>query len=44
MTPAEFFAPLEDDDSTYHKLCEQLRTLSDEDLDKVATFINWITK
>lgn len=44
MTTAEFFAPLEDDDSTYHKLCEQLRTLSDEDLDKVATFINWITK
>ena len=44
MTPAEFFAPLEDDYSTYHKLCEQLRTLSDEDLDKVATFINWITK
>lgn len=44
MTPAEFFAPLEDDDSAYHKLCEQLRTLSDEDLDKVATFINWITK
>ena len=44
MTPAEFFAPLEDDNSTYHKLCEQLRTLSDEDLDKVATFINWITQ
>ena len=30
--------------SYIHKLCEQLRTLSDEDLDKVATFINWITK
>lgn len=44
MTPAEFFAPLENDDSPYHKLCEQLRTLSDEDLNKVETFINWITK
>ena len=44
MTLAEFFAPMEDEDSTYQKLCEQLRTLSDEDLDKVATFINYITK
>lgn len=44
MTPSEFFAPLEDDDSTYHKLCEQLKTLSDEDLDKVATFISWIAR
>lgn len=44
MTPSEFFAPLENDDSPYHKLCEQLRTLDDEDLSKVAAFINWITK
>ncbi len=42
MTPAEFFAPLEKDDSAYGKLCERLRSLNEEDLDKVATFINWI--
>lgn len=44
MTPGEFFAPLEQNDSAYHKLCEQLRTLSNEDLEKVVTFTKWITK
>lgn len=44
MTPGEFFAPLEQDDSAYHKLCEQLRALSEEDLEKVATFTEWITE
>ena len=43
MTPSEFFAPLENDDTPYRKLCEQLRILSDEDLEKISTFINWIT-
>lgn len=42
MTPAEFFAPLENDESLYYKICEQLRSLNDEDLDKVAAFISWI--
>ncbi len=44
MTPGEFFAPLERDDSAYHKLCERLRSLSEEDLEKVATFTKWITE
>ena len=44
MTPSEFFAPLENNDTPYHKLCEQLRMLSDEDLEKISTFINWITE
>ena len=44
MTPADFFAPLQEDESLYHKLCEQLRSLSDDDLKKVATFIDWIRK
>lgn len=44
LSPTEFFAPLENDDSLYHKLCEQLRELDDKDLEKVATFINWISK
>ena len=43
MTPSEFFARLENNDTPYRKLCEQLRMLSDEDLEKISTFINWIT-
>lgn len=44
MTPTEFFAPLENDESPYYKLCEELRSLNNDDLDKVSTFISWITK
>lgn len=44
MTPAEFFAPMEDADTPYRELCEKLRTLDDEDLEKVSTFIGWIEK
>ena len=44
MTPGEFFAPLEQDDSAYHKLCERLRSLGEGDLEKVATFTKWITE
>ncbi len=44
MTPAEFFAPMEDEETLYHKLCEKLRTLSDDDLEKVNIFIRWIEK
>lgn len=43
LTPAEFFAPLESNDSLYHKLCEQLRELDDRELEKVETFIKWIS-
>lgn len=43
LTPAEFFAPLESKDSLYHKLCEQLRKLDDRELEKVETFIKWIS-
>ena len=44
ITPAEFFAPLEHDESVYHKLCEDLRNFRDEDLGKVATFLSCIKK
>ena len=44
MTPAEFFAPMEDAKTPYHQLCEKLRTLSDDDLEKVSMFVNWIEK
>ena len=38
------YTHLQEDESLYHKLCEQLKSLSDDDLKKVATFINWIAK
>lgn len=44
MTPAEFFAPLEPTNTPYAKLCERLRGLDDSDLEKVDTFISWISK
>ena len=44
MTPAEFFAPLDDANTQYRKLCEKLRTMNEEDLEKVSTFIHWIEK
>ena len=44
MTPTEFFAPTENMDTSYRKLCEKLRALSDEKIEKVSTFIDWIEK
>ena len=44
ITPAEFFAPLEDKESKFHLVCDRLRRLNDDDLDKVDTFIGWIEK
>ncbi len=44
MTPAEFFAPMENTQTLYHELCEKLRVLSDEDLEKVRAFMSWIEK
>ncbi len=44
ITPAAFFAPLEDSESKYHKVCTRLQNLDDDDLDKVNSFISWIEK
>ncbi|MDO5783685.1 MAG: helix-turn-helix transcriptional regulator [Eubacteriales bacterium] len=44
MTPVEFFAPIENNDTLYGKLCERLKELDDVDLEKVDTFVDWITK
>lgn len=44
MTPAEFFAPLDDANAPYRELCEKLRTMNEEELEKVSTFIGWIEK
>ena len=42
MTPAEFFAPLESTDTLYAKLCTRLRSLKEEELEKVLIFIDLI--
>lgn len=44
MSPSEFFAPLEDKETPYYRLCERLKTLNEEDFEKVDTFITWISK
>lgn len=44
MTPSEFFAPMEDAGTLYRELCEKLRTLEEEDLEKVRVFLSWIDK
>lgn len=43
MSPSEFFAPLDDKDTPYSRVCERLRTIDDADLEKVDTFLTWIT-
>lgn len=44
VTPAVFFAPMDDTETGFARLCEQLRTMSDADLEKVTTFVGWISK
>mgnify|MGYP003289399797 CR=1 FL=1 len=43
MSPVDFFAPLISEDTPYNTICERLRSLEDADLEKVNTFLNWIT-
>ncbi len=42
ISPAEFFAPLEAKDTLYARLCERMSNLSESDLEKIDTFINWL--
>lgn len=44
MTPSEFFAPLDNKDTPFHRICDRLRSLTDEEIEKVRTFIDWIQK
>lgn len=44
MTPAEFFAPLDDANTPYRELCEKLRNMDEEDIEKVNLFVGWIGK
>lgn len=44
VTPEEFFSPLKDADSTYSKLCDRLRGMDEAELEKVSTFVEWMSK
>ena len=44
MTPAEFFRNMDDPSSPRALLNEKLMTLSDDDLEKVRQFVDWITE
>ena len=39
-----YLAPLDDEDTTYRKVCEKLRTMNESDIEKINTFIGWIEK
>lgn len=44
VSPVEFFIGLKGKDSLRTELSDKLLGLSDEDLEKVSTFIDWIEK
>ena len=44
LTPTEFFAGADADNSLRAQLHEEITRLSEEDLEKVSTFIDWIKK
>ena len=44
VSPSEFFVGLEGNNALRAKISEGLRELSDEDLEKVSLFIQWITE
>lgn len=44
MTPVDFFAPLGTEDTPYNILCDRLRSLDANDLQKVSTFLDWIAE
>lgn len=44
ISPADFFAPLENADTSFSKLCKRLQVWSDEDLEKINTFADLLGK
>lgn len=44
ITPSDFFAPLDNSDTVFSKLCKRLRTWNDEELEKVNAFADLIGK
>lgn len=44
ITPSDFFAPLQNADTVFSKLCKRLQVWSDEDLEKINTFADLLGK
>lgn len=44
MTPADFFAPLAKENTTFEKLSKRLQSWSEDDLAKVLAFVDLIEK
>ena len=44
MTPVDFFAPLGTEDTPCNTICDRLRSLDADDLQKVSTFLDWIAE
>lgn len=44
ITPSDFFAPLENADATFSKLCRRLQAWNDEDLEKINAFADLLGK
>lgn len=42
LSPQEFFAPFNDKQTAHSLLCERLRALNEEDLEKVSIIVGWI--
>ncbi len=44
MTPAEFFGPASNPETPYYSLCDRLKALPEDDLEKVNTLLTWLGK
>lgn len=44
ISPSDFFAPMENADSVFSKLCKRLQTWDDDDLKKINAFADLIGK
>ena len=44
MSPAEFFVTIRNNPSAYHRLCDRIRGMDKEDLEKVNLFLDWLRK
>lgn len=42
LTPAEFFLPISVREIRYNNVYDALRTMNEDDIEKVSTFIGWI--
>lgn len=44
ISPSDFFAPLENADTTFSKLCKRLQTWNNEELEKINAFADLLGK